>query len=163
MDNTLIVYASNYGTVEKCARQLFQLLSGNVDICNLQERDALPHLDNYDAVIVGGSIRFGSIQESIAQYCIENMGLLREKQLGFFINCLYSGEKAQRQLNDAFPPQLRERAVISDYFGSEFAESKMTFWERMAIAVILKSGIAKEVGLSDERIKYFADRMNQGF
>ena len=30
MDNTLIVFASNHGTVDKCARELFRLIDGKV-------------------------------------------------------------------------------------------------------------------------------------
>lgn len=161
MGNTLIVYASNYGTVEKCAWQLFQHLSGNVDICNLQGRAMLPRLENYQAVIVGGSIRFGAIHEQIARYCTENMEMLLQKKLGLFINCLLSGEKAKRQLEGAFPPELIKKAVAYDYFGGEFSEHKMTFWERAAIAAILKSGIAGGISVSDEKITNFAMKMNR--
>jgi menaquinone-dependent protoporphyrinogen IX oxidase len=28
MDNTLIIYSSNHGTVDKCARELFKLMEG---------------------------------------------------------------------------------------------------------------------------------------
>ena len=84
MDNTLIVFASNHGTVEKCARELFRQIEGKVDICNLKRRDFLPDLSGYEAIIVGGSIHNGKIQEEISSFCDENLEMLASKRLGFF-------------------------------------------------------------------------------
>ncbi|MEN6589118.1 MAG: flavodoxin domain-containing protein [Proteiniphilum sp.] len=160
MDNTLIIFASNHGTVEKCARELFRLIDGNVDICNLNRREMLPDLTNYDSVIVGGSIHSGRIQEVIATFCEENLDELAVKRLGLFINCLYTGEKAQRQLDEAFPEELRRNAVVRDYFGGEVDELKLNFWER----IVTTQMIEKEdlvVALSKEKIKRFAELMSE--
>ena len=59
MDNTLIVFASDHGTVEKCARELFRLIDGKVDICDLNKRDIIPDLSTYDSIVIGGSIHSG--------------------------------------------------------------------------------------------------------
>src|SRR5690554_5936068 len=116
MDNTLIVFASNHGAVEKCARELFRLMDGKVDICNLNQREYVPDLSKYDSIIIGGSIHSGEIQESIAEFCDQHIDLLTTKHLGLFISCLYSGEKARRQLDEAFPETLNLHASARDYF-----------------------------------------------
>jgi len=160
MDNTLIIFASNHGTVEKCARELFRLIDGKVDICNLNQRKMLPDLTNYDSIIVGGSIHSGKIQVEIATFCEENQNELASKRLGLFISCIYKGEKAQRQLDEAFPEELRRNAVVSDYFGGEIDELKLNFWERL----VTKQMIEKEdlvVALSNEKIKRFAKLMSE--
>ncbi|WP_298648668.1 flavodoxin domain-containing protein [uncultured Proteiniphilum sp.] len=159
MDNTLIVFASNHGTVEKCARELFRRIDGKVDICNLNRRDFLPDLSGYDSVIVGGSIHGGKIQDEISSFCNENLELLATKRLGLFINCLYSGEKAQQQLNDAFPEALNRKAVVCDYFGGEVDKLKLSFWERVVTTRMIKKG-DMVVAISKERIERFADKMS---
>lgn len=159
MDNTLIVFASNHGTVEKCARELFRRISGKVDICNLNRRDFLPDLSGYDSVIVGGSIHGGKIQDEISSFCNKNLELLSSKRLGLFINCIYSGEKAQQQLDDAFPEALSRKAVVRDYFGGEVDKLQLSFWERIVTSRMIKKGDLV-VAISKERIEYFANIMS---
>ena len=159
MDNTLIVFASNHGTVEKCARELFRRIDGKVDICNLNQRDFLPDLSGYDTVIVGGSIHSGKIQDEILSFCNENLELLATKRLGLFINCLYSGEKAQKQLDDAFPETLSQKAVVRDYFGGEVDKLKLSFWERVVTTRMIEQGDLV-VAISKERIERFANIMS---
>ncbi len=156
MDNTLIVFASNHGTVEKCARELFRRIDGKVDICNLNRRDFLPDLSGYEAVIVGGSIHNGKIQDEISSFCNENLELLATKRLGLFINCLYSGERAQLQLNDAFPELLSRKAVVRDYFGGEVDKLKLSFWERVVTTRMIEQGDLAVV-ISKEKIERFAN------
>ncbi|MBF6627281.1 MAG: flavodoxin domain-containing protein [Proteiniphilum sp.] len=159
MNNTLIVYASDHGTVEKCARELFQLLEGKVDMCDLEQREFIPDLTTYDSIIVGGSIHSGKIQDVIASFCDDYLDLLAGKRLGLFINCLYSGSKAEQQLDEAFPAALRQKAVVRDYFGGEVDELKLSFWER----IITKQMIEKEdlvVALSKEKIERFANMIS---
>ncbi|MDR2816414.1 MAG: flavodoxin domain-containing protein [Proteiniphilum sp.] len=159
MDNTLIVFASNHGTVEKCARELFRRIDGKVDICNLKRRNFLPDLSGYDAVIVGGSIHSGKIQDEISSFCSENLELLATKRLGLFVNCLYSDGNVQQQLDDAFPETLNQKAVVRDCFGGEIDNLKLSFWERIVTTRMIKQGDLL-VAISKERIERFADIMS---
>lgn len=155
MDNTLIVFASHHGTAEKCARELFRRIDGKVDICDLNRRDFLPDLSGYDAIIVGGAIHSGKIQEEISSFCKVNMEILASKRLGLFINCIYSGEKATQQLNDAFPEILNRLAVVRDYFGGEVDKLKLSFWERVVTTRMIERGDIV-VAISKEKIERFA-------
>lgn len=162
MNNSLIIYASDHGTVEKCAKELFVQLDGKVDLCNLNVRDSSPDLSTYDTIIIGGSIHSGKIQNVIAEFCEENIDLLSTKNIGLFINCLYSGEKAQQQLDEAFPALLNSVALARDYFGGEINDLKLSYWEKM----ITKQMIEQEnlvVKLSKERIDKFATKMSGAY
>lgn len=155
MNNTLIVFASEHGTVEKCARELFRLIDGKVDICDLSQRQIIPDLTGYDSIIIGGSIHYGEIQKAISDFCKTNLDLLDKKRIGLFINCIYTGDKAMLQLNNAFPKELNDKAVVRDYFGGEINDLKLNYFERF----ITKQIIKKEnlvVSLSREKIVQFA-------
>lgn len=155
MYNTLIVFASEHGTVEKCARELFRLIEGKVDICDLNKRDIIPDLSGYDSIVIGGSIHSGKIQRVISDFCVTNLDLLINKRIGLFINCIYSGEKALKQLEEAFPRELSDKAVVREYFGGEINELKLNYWEK----IITKQMIDQEnlvVSLSKEKIDHFA-------
>ena len=158
MDNTLIVFASNHGAVEKCARELFRLMDGKVDICNLNHREYVPDLSKYDSIIIGGSIHSGEIQEVIAEFCEYHLSVLTSKHLGLFISCLYSGDKALRQLDEAFPPELNLHASARDYFGGEVDADKLSFWERFITNQMIENEDLV-VKLSKERILRFAETM----
>lgn len=159
MKNSLIIYASNHGTVEKCAKELFAQMDGKVDLCNLNHREISPDLNVYDTVIIGGSIRSGKIQGIIADFCEANQDVLSTKNLGLFINCLYSGAKAQQQLDEAYPALLNTVAIARDHFGGEIDELKLNYWEK----IITKQMIVQEnlvVKLSKERIDRFAKKIS---
>lgn len=158
MHNTLIVFASNHGTVERCARELFRLIDGKVDLCNLNQRESIPDLNCYDTLIVGGSIHYGKIQGVIDGFCKNNKELLTGKRLGLFINCLYSGEKAQQQLEKAYPESIARHALVRDYFGGELDEKKMSFWERFITRQIIRSE-GLEVMLYKDKIERFVEHL----
>ncbi len=159
MRNTLIVFASEHGTVEKCAKELFHQIEGKVDLCDLNKRMLIPDLTRYDTVIIGGSIHLGKIQSVVKDFCINNLDVLVDKHLGLFINCLYSGSKAQKQLNSAFPSQLNEKAVVRDFFGGEINESKLNYFERIITKQIIKQD-KLIVKLSKEKITRFVEKLS---
>lgn len=159
MNNTLIAYASDHGTAEKCAHRLFNLMEGNVDICNLKHREIFPDVSSYNTVIIGGSILSSVIQNVVSAFCAQNVQVLATKRLGLFVNCAYSGEKAQRQLDAAFPAALNQKALVREYFGGEINRSKLNFWERIVISQMME----KEdlvVALSKDKITRFAQIMS---
>lgn len=159
MNNSLIIFASDNGTVEKCAKELFLQMDGKVDLCNLYSRKINPDLSAYDTIIIGGSIRSGKIQDVIAEFCEVNISKLIQKNIGLFINCIYSGKKALQQLDDAYPVSLNKIAIVRDYFGGEIDDLKLNYLERM----ITKQMIEKEnliVKLSKEKIIHFAKKMS---
>lgn len=159
MKNSLIIFASDHGTVEKCAKELFLQMDGKVDLCNLYNRKINPDLSAYDTIIIGGSIRSGKIQDVIAEFCEANISKLIQKNIGLFINCIYTGEKALKQLEDAYPVSLNEIAIARDYFGGEIDNLKLNYLERM----ITKQMIEQEnliVKLSKDKIIKFAKKMS---
>ncbi len=158
-DNTLIVYASRHGNVERCARELFNLIDGKVDICNLNNRESFPDASTYDSIIIGGSIYQGKIQKSVSEFCEMNLDVLTKKRLGLFICCLYSDERAERELKEAFPPALISSAMVSDYFGGVVDKSRLSFWEKIITRRMAASGELVS-SISKEKIKEFAKKIN---
>ena len=161
MNNTLIVYASRHGTTAEYAKKMFQILEGNVDLCFLNEREhSIPDLTEYDTFIIGGSIQYGKINKSVIKFCQANIEMLKNKRLGLFITCHFEGEEALKQSLTAYPKELIETAVVSDYFDGELLFPKMNFWERMVAKTVLKAEEMKPL-LSKPKITNFVDKLNQ--
>ena len=159
MNNTLIVYASRHGTTSEYAKQLFHLLNGNVDLCFLNERaDSLPDLTVYNTIVIGGSIHYGKNSKSVVKFTNNNIKLLKTKKLGLFITCHYEGDKALDQLRNAYPKELLDQAVVSDYFEGELLFPKMNVWERFLTKLVLRNDEIRPI-ISKDKIKKFAKRL----
>ena len=158
-NNTLIVYASRRGDAEKCAREIFDLIDGKVDICDLRNRESFPDTSTYDAVIIGSSVYRGKVPEPVSNFCRANLDLLTRKRLGLFITCPNSGERAEKELREAYPPELFNSAAVSDYFGGEIDPSRLSILERMITSRLSGPG-ESSIPVFREKIEKFAKKMN---
>ncbi len=165
---TLIVYASKYGCTEKCANILAKKLTGEVEIINLKINENVD-LSQYDKVIIGSSIYVGKIQKKVNEFCQSNLVSLKEKTLGFFICCMHEDEKAENQLNNAFPLELLSSAVAKEYFGGEFRFKKMNFLEKFIVKKVNRAesnkpelDTSKDLStISEEKIENFVQLINK--
>jgi len=140
MNRILIAYATKYGCTEKCAGMLADKLNQmgqQADLCNLKSGASI-NLQNYDKILIGGSIYAGRIQKEVSVFCSGNRNALVMKKLGFFICGLSEGETAEKQLETCFPQELLSRASARENFGSQLIFEKMNFMERMIIKKITK-------------------------
>ncbi|MCK9559341.1 MAG: flavodoxin domain-containing protein [Candidatus Marinimicrobia bacterium] len=134
---TLIVYATQHGCTEKCAENLARQLAGEVRIVDLKKVKK-PALDQFEIVIIGGSIHAGRIQKKVRKFCIDNRVRLMSKRLGLFLCCMEEGEKALEQFDQVFPDDLRAHAVARGLFGGAFDFSRMNWIEKAIIKKISK-------------------------
>lgn len=130
--NTAILYMTQRGCTEKAAIELARLLPGKTELFNLYKVPA-PDLNQFDTVIIGGSIHFGRIQAGLQKFCNEHRGELIYKNLGLFICCMETGKNAEAEFENAFEEPLRRHAIAKGIFGGEFNLKKMTSFERMVI------------------------------
>ncbi|ERI93872.1 hypothetical protein HMPREF1982_01374 [Clostridiales bacterium oral taxon 876 str. F0540] len=156
---SVIIYATKYGAAEKAANMLKEKLKGQVTMVNLT-KEKVPSLEEYDNVILGGSIYVGKIQKQLTNYIKANLPELLKKRTGLFIcAALNEPEKLIKELSDAFPEELANKAVAKEVFGYEFSFEKMGFIDKMMTKSIvgIKSSISS---LEKETIEKFAEAMN---
>ena len=155
---TLIVYISSHGCAEKSAMMIKDLLSGEVSICNLKN-DKVPWLEPFDNIILGGSIHASKVQRKMKEFCNVHSNVLLQKKLGLYLCHMEIGEKAQKQFDDAYPENLRKKAVAHGLFGGEFDFEKMNFFEKMIVKKVAK--ITESVFKLDRpKIQAFADNFS---
>ncbi len=134
---TLIIYASTYGFTQDCVQMLKQNLNGETRIVNIN-KDAIPPLDDFDIILIGGSIYIGQIQKKIKKYCLANVDSLKNKKLGFFISC-GSAETIDTYFKNSFPEILLEKALFTENFGGEMRPNKMNFFHKFISNMVEKS------------------------
>lgn len=154
-----IIYATTHGCTDKCAHTLANELDPNISLINIETEQKFD-LNKFETIIIGGSIHAGSINKKIKKFIEKNTSSLSGKKLGLFICCMYDGEKAIEQFNDAFPVILREKAAAHGYFGGEFDFDKMNFFEK-AIVKKVANVEHSESRINFANIKAFAKKISK--
>lgn len=156
---SLIIYATKYGCVEKAANILKSKLDGDVFIVNVM-KEKVPNLDDYDNIILGGSIYAGKIQKTLTNYIKSNLPFLLHKRVGLFICAGEPEPKRTKELEEAFPAELFNHAVAKDVFGYEFCYEKFNLLDKFIMRSI--KGVTKSYSdLSKQKIESFAKAIGE--
>lgn len=152
---TAIVYDTSHGTTEKVANMIASFNS-SIEIFNLKENKNV-NLDEFDQVIIGGSIHVGKIRRRVKEFCLKNLDKLLQKRVGLYL-CAMNEPEYENELKLAFPEELRNHAVIKKVVGGEFLFDRMNFLERFIVKKI--SGINETTSKLDEKgIMQIVDEM----
>lgn len=158
---TIVIYATSHGCTRKAVDELAQKLSGEISTVNLNENPS-PTVNEFDRVIIGGSIHAGQIQKKVRHFCETRLDALSSKEIGLFICCMYEPEVAREELQNAFPEELHQMAKTEAIFGGEFNFEKMNFVEKMLVRKI--AHVNESVSNIDhEAIDRFARRMDKTY
>src|SRR6056297_3514856 len=142
---TLIVYASKHGSAEKAANKLYQNLGDDKEIVNIQE-NSKPFIDNFDTVVIGGSIYGGNIQKEIQKFINDNLNTLLDKRIGLYLCCGIEKD-FEKQLENSISEKLLAHTAVVGYFGYEYNIDKMNLLEK-GIDKLTVRNIAKKAGYS---------------
>ena len=151
----LIVYATKHGTTKKCAEMLKAKLNGETVLANVNEE--VPDLNNFDNVILGGSIYIGKIQKKLSKFEEDNLDKLLKKKVAVFI-C--SGEDKLEYITASFPEDLLNHAVSKQLFGGELILENLNFFTRFLMKRIMK--IKNDYSrIKESNISELADNINE--
>lgn len=120
--NTLIVYASQKGSTADCANYLKEQMMGKVTVLNVEEK--IPKLNDFDTIIIGGSIHMMKIQRKITSFCKRNKQQLLEKNLGLFV-CCYTTVGDADFFETFFDKCLLTHAKMTSIFGGEMRYDRL--------------------------------------
>lgn len=152
---TLIIYKSQHGTTAKAARYLQERL-GEEQTDLLELSIGLPdHFEQYQNILIGGSIHAGSIQRKIRKFCTAFLPQLMDKQVGLFM-CYMDMAHGEKEFNEAYPEELRNHAKAKGLFGGEYVFEKMNFIEKFIIKKITGENKSKS-SLDYDAMDAFAD------
>jgi len=152
---TLILYTTKYGCAEKAAAILKTKLAGEVSMANIK-KERIPELEQYDAIVLGGSIYMGNIQKEMKEYAAANLSTLLKKKVGLFI-CAGSPDlnAREKELEASFPSELFNHAAGKEVLGGEITYEKLSFLERTIMKAV-KGDKNSTSDLSQEKIEELA-------
>lgn len=152
-----IIYATKHGCTNKCAHTLANNLDINTALINI-ETDKNININDYDSIILGGSIHAGAINKKLSSFMEKNLNVLLQKNLGLFICCMFEGDQALEQFRNAFPESIRNKAEAHGLFGGELTLEKMNLFEKAIIKKVanVEENVSK---INYSNIKAFAEKM----
>lgn len=154
----LIVYASKYGSTERCAKMLASKLKASTELIDLKA--TMPEdLSKYDTVIIGSPLYIGRMRKEVRTFCSKNLEKLKKLQLGLFLCGMSEGEAVKNSLINGFPEELRAKATIIEWFGGEFQLDKMGFLDKFIVKKMTKVSESKS-NLLNEKIIEFAHKLD---
>jgi menaquinone-dependent protoporphyrinogen oxidase len=156
--NTLIAYSTTLGCTEQCASKLKEDLGNGVEMVRISRRRRY-HLQNFDTIIVGGSIHEGMIQRSVYKFCESNLEELMKKQVGLFVCCMDPDANEQALIESAFPEKLVEHALASGFFGGELNIKKMNLLQKIMTRKAAR--LQKEPDIDFQKIIDFARKLQE--
>lgn len=158
---TIIIYTSSNGCTERAVRELSQKLSGEVDTIDLMHHHS-PPLDEYDRIIIGGSIHSEKIQQRINYFCLTHMHVFRTKEIGLFICCSHEPEIARGAIENAFPEELHQMAKTEAIFSGKINLDEMNIMKRILVkrVALVREHVSN---LDSEIIDRFAIRMEKTY
>jgi menaquinone-dependent protoporphyrinogen oxidase len=143
---TAIIYTSKYGTTEKIACSIAEKLkeTNGVELFSLK-KNAKPNISAFETVILGSSIYAGQASGKMRTFCKANESVLLQKKTALFVCGMEPDkEKQEKELKDAYPEALQNKAIATGFLGGAFIFEKMNLFERMIIKKIAKTTTSVE-------------------
>ena len=133
----LIAYTSKNGVAKRCAEMLEKTLSKTADIDVVDLLVNTPDPSEYDAVVLGGSIRFGSFNKKLKVFLKNNKEKLTALPCAVYICCGLPhryDEYAEIVLPRKFYPSLGVH-----HFGGELKPERVKGFDKMVIKSVRAS------------------------
>ena len=159
---TLIIYASTYGYAKECTEKVAELIEGDVTVLNIKT-DRVPSLEEFDNVVLGGSIYMGQIYKKLKEYAQANLKQLLNKRVALFI-CCGLPKNFEETIKNCFPQELLDHAIAKECFGGELRTEKMNLAHKMIAGLMqraVKPGASETMSLPENMAK-LAEAVNKG-
>ena len=132
----LVLYTTHGGASKKCAEMLKEKIEDNceVTLCDARSVPEFPAPEEYDALVIGGSVRFGRIDKRLKAYLKANIERINEKPSAFFFCCGFPSE-----LEDYIDTQLPKKIEFSlgiHCFGGELKPEKLKGMDKFFVKMI---------------------------
>ena len=130
----LIVYATRGGVSRRCAEMLRDKLTPKHEVTCVSIDESVPSPDDFDVIVLGGSIRFEKLDKRLKAYLKTHRETLEQKPSAFFICCGFPTE-----CDDYADAQLPHRMQFSlgvHCFGGELKPEKCRGLDKMLVKMM---------------------------
>lgn len=143
----LIIYASKNGVAKKAAEKLSAELSSTNEVSLYDINDAPPSPEDFDVVVLGGSIRMTKLDKKLKAYLKKNLNVISQKQSAFFICC-----GIIRDVDDYKATELPSKIRFSlgvECFGGELKPDKVHGFDKIFTKMMRQKILTQDPDLAD--------------
>ncbi|MBQ2999983.1 MAG: hypothetical protein IJD64_05925 [Clostridia bacterium] len=127
----LIAYVSKTGSSEFCAKLIAKELEqkAEIDVIDLEKKT--PKLEGYDAVVVGGPVRFGAFPKVLRKFIKNHFSELSAIPCAVYFCCGLS--RISDEYSETLIPRKFEPSLGVHYFGGELKPQNAKGFDKMLI------------------------------
>ena len=141
----LIIYASKNGVAKMCAERLSNELLPTNDVFLYDINNAPPTPNEFDVIILGGSIRFARLNKKLKKYLKEHIEIISNMPSAFFFCC-----GIIRDLDDYKATELPSKIHFSlgvECFGGELKPDKLKGLDKIIVNAMRQSILTQDSDL----------------
>jgi menaquinone-dependent protoporphyrinogen oxidase len=133
----LVVYKGKYGTTEKTAQIIQELIGNNCDIKKLEKSKGYD-IDSYDSIIIGTAVFAGHIPKIITDFFNKNKHLLKNKNFSIFIHASNDDQTTLELLKKTIGDHLFSEAKCVMPLGGRIQLNQHNFFMRQILKQVAK-------------------------
>lgn len=148
----LITYSSGYGTTREVAERIAHILASDGDFgVTVESVDNVSELDDFDAIIVGSSVRadrpLANVRDFFAQHNIE----LAQKHLAIFAVCLAANcSEGRDRVKRDYIAQITDKYPAIKPFSTEAFGGKIDFEQLNPVMQQLMKRVLAKIGIESQ-------------
>lgn len=170
----MIAYSSGLGSTKEVAQEIGNVLASEASFeVTVQSVDDVGDIHNYDAVVVGSSVRADRPLANVRDFISRYRFALPQKKVALFAVCLSANNKAGKQkVIDEYLSQITEKypqikPVSLGAFGGQIDFDQLNSVMQMLMEKVLEKTGIPTTGSVDTRdwdyIRSWAEKLKQSF
>lgn len=170
MSNTLIVFASKYGTTQKIAQKIaaglkatavcYDCKTQTIISADSQQKVKQVNLADYGTIILGTAMYIGMPLSAFKKFCATHEKELLSHPVGLFTCGVGTSQEDEGYLRKALPAALNSHATSYAHLGGDVVPERMNAFERMAMKEYVKQH-GPAAGINEQAIAEFCDALNK--
>ena len=143
----LIIYATRGGASREAAKMLADRIGRRAEVALYDINEAPPSPNNFDVVVIGGSIRVGKLNKKLKAYIKEHVTTISSMPSAVFICCGIS-----KDFEDYKTMQLPRQLICSlgvEHFGGQLKPDRLKGLDKIIVKIMRENIITQDPDISD--------------